>query len=209
MRIVEKNGEVHKAPKQVKLFKRSVPFQRMDRICTEMRKIFDEQGISAQSIMYIDKKLLGGRVKKGIKRYGKMMLSYIEREETGPAPVEEGAYRLQIRRLSRGRDALLAMEAGRLPPPPAKKIEQFLRAQLRHGLYISGPLNLPDAGYALVGQMLALLGLLHSVSETSSLKVANTAFEVFMMPLLETMEHAWPILDAIDKRYAKALRAEL
>ena len=101
------------------------------------------------------------------------------------------------------------MAAGRLPPPPAKKIDRFLRAQMRHVLYIGGPLNLPDAGYALVGEMLALLGLLHAVSGTSSLKTANTAFEVFMMPLLETMEHAWPILDAIDAKYADELRAEV
>src|SRR5262245_56161631 len=101
------------------------------------------------------------------------------------------------------------MRHGRLPSAPIKKVELFLRAQLRHVLYVGGPLNLPDAGYALVGQMLAVLGLLHAVSETGSLKVANTAFEVFMMPLLETMEHSWPILDAIDKTYANAIRAEL
>lgn len=209
MRIVEKNGEVHKAPKQVRLFKRSVPFQRMDRICLEMRAMFEADGLNAETILAIDKKLLGGRVKKSIKGYGKKMLAYLEREASGPAPVEEGAYRMQIRRLVRGLDALYAMRDGRLPPPPSKKVEPFLRAQLRHVLYVGGPLNLPDSGYALVGQMLALLGLLHAVSETGSLKVANTAFEVFMMPLLETMEHAWPILDAIDKTYANALRAEL
>jgi Fe-S-cluster containining protein len=209
LRIAQNRGEVHKAPKMVRLFKRSVPFARMDRLCMQMRALFDERGVSAETIMHIDKKLLGGRVKKGIRRYGKLMLAYMEKEESGPAPVEEGAYRLQIRKLARGRDAIHAMRDGRLPPPPHPKVASFLLAQVRHMLYIGGPLNLPDAGYALVGQMLALLGLLHAVSETSSLKVANTAFEVFMMPLLETMEHAWPILDAIDKSYAKALRAEV
>jgi hypothetical protein len=209
MRIALNRGEVHKAPKTVRLFKRSVPFQRMDRLCQKIRAMLEEGGVNAETILDIDKKLLGGRVKKGIRRYGRLVLAYIEKEESGPAPVEEGAYRLQIRKLARGREALYAMRDGRLPPRPNPKIAAFVLAQLRHALYIGGPLNLPDAGYALVGQMLALLGLLHAVSETSSLKVANTAFEVFMMPLLETMEHAWPILDALDQRYANALRAEV
>ena len=91
--------------------------------------------------------------------------------------------------------------------PP--RVESFLRAQIGHVLYISGPLNFPDAGIGLVGIMLGLLSAMFAIGESGTLKTANTAFEVFMMPLLETMEHAWPILDAIDERYAGRLRTEL
>lgn len=209
MRIVETRGEVHKAPKEVRLFKRTVPFARMDNIAQQMRKIFEEHGVNAESVMMIDKKLLGGRVKKGIRRYGKMILKYIEKEISGPAPVEEGAYRMQIKRVPRGMKALKLMAEGKMPPPIDAHVEKFLRAQLSHSLYISGPLNLPDAGYAMVGQMLALLGLLHAMTGVRDLKIANAGYEVFMMPLLETMEHAWPILDAIDKPYTDKLRVEV
>jgi Fe-S-cluster containining protein len=209
MGIVGNNGEYHKAPKNVKLFGRTVPFERMDRIAQQMRAIFEKQGVTADAIMTIDKKLLSGRVKKSIKGYGRAMLSYIEREQTGPAPVEEGAYAFQIARLAEGRNALIAMKDGKLPPAPGLKINAFLRAQVNHMLYIGGSLNLPDSGHAFVGQMLALLAMLHSLSKTNHLKTANTAYEVFMMPLLETMEHAWPILDAVDKKYAEKLREEL
>lgn len=209
MGIVEVKGEVHQAPKKVKLFGRSVSFERFDSIPQGMRKIFADHGINADSIMMIDKKFLGGRVKKSMKGYGRAMLAYIKRERSGPAPVEEGAYAFQIDRLKLGKKALMAMKDGKLPPPPGLKINTFLRAQMNHSLYIGGALNLPDAGYALVGQMLALLALLHSLKGSNLLKTANTAFEVFMMPLLETMEHSWPILDAVNLKYAEKLREEL
>jgi Fe-S-cluster containining protein len=208
MRVLEK-GEYHAAPKKVRYFKRSVAFDKMDQALVRARAIFDEEGLNARAIMKIDRELLGGRVKKAQKKYGRLMLEYLEKEATGPAPVEEGAYRMQIKRVRRGREALHAMSLGRMPQDPSAKVEAFLRAQISHVLYIAGPLNLPDAGYAFVGLMLGMLAVLHAVSETGSLKTANTAFEVFMMPLLETMEHSWPILDAIDKPYATALRKEL
>lgn len=201
--------EVHKAPKTVNFFRRSVPFERYDKVCTGIRKAFDDLGLSAASIAVVDDKYLGGRVKKSRRKYGAQMLEYLEREASGPAPVEEGAYRNQLKRLRRGLVALQAMKAGSKAPALPPRIEAFLRRQLGHVLYIGGALNLPDSGYTLVGLLLALEAAMHAVGESGTLKTANLAFEVFMGPLLETTEHAWPILDTVDKSYADTLREEL
>jgi len=48
-----------------------------------------------------------------------------------------------------------------------------------------------------------------AIGEKGTLSTANRAFMVFTSPVLETTTHAWPILDAIDQRYAQRLRKEL
>lgn len=207
-RIVAK-GEVHKAPEKIKWFGRKVAWKRLDAASKGILAAFDADGLSAETILAVDKQYLDGRVKKGMRRYATHVLKYLDREAAGPAPVEEGSYRIMVKRLTRGREAFEALKAGQLPGPVPKKVEQFLRSQIGHALYIGGPLNLPDAGYGLVGLMLALLGALHAIGPRGTLKIGNTAFEVFMMPLLETMEHSWPILDALDRELADELREEL
>jgi hypothetical protein len=89
------------------------------------------------------------------------------------------------------------------------RVDRLLSRQIAHVMYLAGPLNLPDAGYALTGFLLALEAVLFAVGESGGLKTANTEFEVFMGPLFETTEHSWPILDALDSRYSERLRAEL
>lgn len=208
MRVLAK-GEVHRAPKRVRMFGRSYAWTTMDRLCQLARTAFETHGLNAETILAFDREHLAGRVRRAQRKYGRHMLAYVEKERSGPAPVTEGAYNLQLRRLRRGHAAMEAMKAGERPEPVPARVEAFLRAQINHVLYIGGPLNLPDAGYGLVGIMLGLLGALHAIGPRGTLKTANVAFEVFMMPLLETMEHAWPILDAVDAPYAKRLRAEL
>jgi Fe-S-cluster containining protein len=207
-RVIAK-GESHKAPREVKWFKRTIPFERFDRVLKSVRRVLLEHGVSAETIAYIDEKHLGSRVKRGQRRFGKLMIDYIEREASGPAPVEEGAYGETVRRARNGRLALEQMRAGKSPPMVRKKVERFLARQVGHVMYLCGPLNLPDAGFGLVGIMLGLMTALHSVGEKGGLPQANMAFEVFMGPYLETMEHSWPMLDAIDRRYAERLRKEL
>lgn len=208
LRIVAK-GEVHKAPKEVKFFRRTIPFARLDRICQDMRAAFDEDGVNAETVRRLDAKYLGGRARKGRRRYAKLMLDYIAKEASGPAPVEEGAYGQLLRRLGRGTAALWAMREGRNPPQLRPRVERFVAAQIGHAMYLLGPINLPDAGYALTGFLLALEAAMFAIGETGGLKTANVAFEVFMGPLLETTEHSWPILDALDAPYAARLREEI
>lgn len=202
-------SDFHKAPKTVKLFRRRVPIQKLDRICQDVRTTFDRAGIHIDTIFDLDARHLGGRVRASQGRYGKHVLGYLEKEASGPAPVEEGAYRNQVARLARGRDALRAMKEGRRPPRVSPRVEAFLKKQIGHVMYLLGPLNLPDAGYGLVGMMLGLTSALFAIGPRGTLKTANAAFEVFMGPLLETMEHSWPILDAIDAEYADRLRTEV
>jgi Fe-S-cluster containining protein len=201
--------EAHKAPRDVRWFRRMAPFERFDRVCRTVRGMFRDLGLSGATIDLVDERFLGGRVKRNRRAFGHLMLEYLVKEASGPAPVEEGAYGNQISRLRRGKDALAAMKRGKAPPRVPARVARFLQAQIDHLLYLAAPLNLPDAGYALVGEMFALEGVLHAVGENGTLKTANTAFEVFMGPLVETTEHAWPILDAIDKPYADRLREEL
>lgn len=206
---VYKSLELHKAPARVEMFGAEVSFATYDRISGELEALFASEGLNAASIRTFDRKYLGGRVKKARARWGVRVLRYVVEEKTGGVPVEAGAYADSLLRVKRWREALLAMASG-LPPPAVKRaVELFFRRQLGHLLYMCGPLNAPDAGYGFVALLLGLEAAMHAIGSKDDLAQANHAFDVFSAPLVETLEHFWPVLEAIDARYAQKVKEEM
>ena len=208
LRILETSPS-HKLGRTLRCFGRMVPFAKVDALAQGMRDTFAVHGLGPEGLAIYDRDFLGGRAAAGRREVGKGLWKYVRDEQKSEIPVDEGAYWEQVKRLDRGMEALAAMKAGRRPPKVNKPVEAFLRAQVNHVLYLLGPTNLPDAGLGFVTFTLLLEAMLHAIGPRGRQRTANTAFMVFTAPLLETTTHAWPILDALDPRYAQRLRKEL
>ena len=143
------------------------------------------------------------------KSWALQIAAYVKAEAAGTIPTGEGAYRWALMRVARANDALRALAEDRPAPNVSPEIDRFLRAQLGHVLWLGGPLHAPDAGIGLVGLMIALEASVHAVGPHGTVEEATHAFDVFTAPVLETLEHMWPVIDAIDPRYAKRVREEM
>jgi hypothetical protein len=130
-------------------------------------------------------------------------------EKEGPVPIESGAYGDLVRRLPRGKKAYEAMAAGLPAPDLRPRVAAFLTRQIGHVLYSFGTLNAPDGGYGLVALILGVEAAMHAAGKSLDLEMANLAFDAFTSPLLETLEHLWPIFEAVDPRYTKRLKKEM
>ncbi len=208
LRILETSPS-HRIGRTLEWFKREVPVSEVDAIFGAVLKLLEERPLDAETLALIDRRYAGGRVARARRAFGTSMLEYLRAEASAEIPVDEGALVEQVKKVERGRDALAAMRAGRAVPRVPARVERFLKKQLGHVLYVFGPANLPDAGFGFVSLLLLLEAVLHAVGPRGRLKTANTAFLVFTGPLLETTTHAWPVLEAIDGRYAQKLKKEL
>lgn len=212
LRLLETSG-AYKLPKKLDMFGVPVRFEQADAVRERFNEVFDELGVTAEAIDTLDRELLGGRVKKARKKYGKKLLAYLEAEIDADVPVEQGALSAYFVPVKRGKKALRAMQEGKRPRALTDVVQRFLRAQMRNVTYAGGAMTLPDAGFGYAALLLALEATLLAISpkagEAEQLKAANDAFIAFTMPVIETTAHAWPILDALDKGYAKRLREEL
>ena len=206
LRILETSA-AHKIPKQTRYLGRDRPFDEVDKIFERLYALLYEGGLRAENLSRIDRVLFRGRVSRARPRYGQRMLEYLHEEETCVVPFEHGGYGAQVKRLRRGKGAFQAMADDQAPPRVPPRVEKFLMGQMRNALYGGGPLNLPDAGFAVIALMLALEAMLHAVGPKGRLKTANTAFIVMSGPVLEMTAHAWPVLEAIDARHARQLRS--
>jgi Fe-S-cluster containining protein len=204
-----KGYELHKAPARVEMFGGEISFSSFDRISNELKELLEERGLNDEALRHFDKKYLGGRVRKSRAKYAMRVLQYVVEEKTGGVPVQGGAYAESLPRVRRWKEALLAMASSLPPPAVAPRVSAFLRRQLGHVLYLCGPLNAPDAGYGFVALLLALEASMHAVGTREDLIQANHAFDVFTAPLVETLEHLWPLLEAIDARYARKVKEEM
>jgi Fe-S-cluster containining protein len=208
LRILETSPS-HRVGRTLEWFGASTPVARVEAAFARIGALVAEGALDATSLDAIDRELLGRRVARARRRFGRELLAYLEREEAAEIPVEEGSYFAQVARVRRGVEALEAMQRGEAPPKVSAKVQAFLRRQLGHALHLFGPANLPDAGLGTVALMLALEATLHAVGPRGRLESANVAFMVFTAPLLETTTHAWPVLDAIDRAHARRLRKAL
>lgn len=200
---------VHKIPAKVDVFGETISFVAWDALSDAIRGELAPDGVTPEVVRRIDVEQLHGYVAKKRRTYAKRVLDYIEKESNGPLPVESGAYRDAVKKVKRGKKALEAMAEGLPPPRLAPEVARFFEKQLGHAFYACAPLNSPDAGYGLVALFLGVEAAMHAVGKSKDLQAANTAFDVFTSPLMETTEHMWPVLDAIDRTYAKQLRAEM
>lgn len=200
---------IHTMPQRFELFGAEIGWKTFESITAELQSILALDGVTAASLSAIDRQLLGGRVKRAAPRWGSRVAEYVRDEAEGKIPTGDGAYRIALRRVKRAPEVLRSM-AARLPPPAVTpEIQAFLRTQLGHVLWLGGPLNAPDAGFGLVALVLALTATLHATGPRGTLAEAEAAFDVFTAPLLETNDHFWPVLDAIDPRYARRTRQEM
>lgn len=208
LRLLETSGG-YKIPKKVPFFGKKATYERSERVRARFNEVFEAEGVNAASIRKLDVELMGGRVTKARKRFGKKLLAYLASETDGDVQVEQGSLSAYFRPLKRGRSALEAMAKGKDAPEAPDVVQRFLRAQMRNVLYAGGPMTMPDAGFGHAALLLALEGVLHTVGKKGTLKTANDAFIAFTVPIIETTAHAWPILDALDRAYADRLRKEL
>lgn len=206
---ISRDAMVHKAPARIRMFKKHVRFEEFDALCRDIRGVLWDHGVGLEAFRRIDKRHLGHRWSMARSRYGARLRAYITEERDGALAVGSGAYADVLARVARGERALAAMAKGKAPREASEEVQEFLRKQINNLLYLSAPLNLPDAGYGLVAVLLATEATLHATGKHGGLKVANAAFDVFTNPIVETLEHAWPILDAIDKKFARKMRKEM
>lgn len=200
---------IHRIPAKVPLFGEVLTFARFEALTDELQALLALDGVTPESLRTIDRRLLGGRVRRVAPRWALRVAKYVRDEAEGRIPTGEGAYRLALRRVRRAPEVLRAMAAREAAPSIPAACQEFLRAQLGHALWLGGPLNAPDAGYGLVALMVALTAALHAVGRRGTVADAEAAFDVFTAPLLETNEHLWPVLDAIDARFARRAREEM
>ncbi|MEM7677786.1 MAG: YkgJ family cysteine cluster protein [Myxococcota bacterium] len=208
IRVLETSPS-HRVPKKTQYLGRERSFAEVDERFDRLYAMLYEGGLTVENLDRIDRTLFRGRVGRARPRFGAGMLQYLEDEEHSRVPVEGGGYVQQIKRLTRGKEAFRAMQDGQPVPRVTSRVEKFLIGQMRNALYGCGPWNLPDAGYASIGLMLALEAMLHAIGPRGRLKTANTAFIVMSGPILEMTAHAWPVLESIDARHARRLRAEM
>jgi Fe-S-cluster containining protein len=212
LRVLSTHGagtDTHKAPQKVEVFGKDVSLKAFLSELDLIQATLAELGLGREALARIDKQHLGGRVAKSRTRFGARMLAYLIHEKDGPVPIESGGYGDQLRRIPRGRRAFLAMAEDAPLPTLQPDVAAFFRRQIGHTLYVLGPLNAPDGGYGLVALVLGLEAAIHAVGRSRDLAMANLAFDVFTSPLLETMEHLWPIFEAVDPRYVKRLKKEM
>lgn len=207
IRISETLPAIRAAP-EVERFGEEIPFRVYDGWITEVMEALGEGPLTPEALQTVDRRFLDRRAHRARRAFGRNVSRYLDRERRGALPVESGAYASLVAKLPRAQDALDAMAAGEPPPTVTQRVGRFLTRQARQALYGLGPLQLPDAGYALVAFVLALEAVLHAVGPRGRLPTANRAFAVFTAPLLETTHHAWPILEALDRDWAEHLKAE-
>ena len=206
-RLVESHDSL-KVPKTMDFFGREKTWEQVLKIYDRVSNDLEEYGVTPESLAEVDRKYLRGKLGKSRSRFGEYLLNYLQEEGSGPVPVEEGSLRDHFQMLSKSKAPLEAMRDGLEPPQPSAKVADFLARQTQLVLHGMGPLNIPDAGIGLVSLMLALEACLHVTGARGQLRRANLAFMLYTSPLLEVTSHAWPILDAVDARYAKGLRAQ-
>ena len=206
---VARREPVHAAPAKLDWFGTRIGFRDFDDRCRGITQILEPLGATPAAIRKIDRAYLDGRVAKVRRTYGKAVGEYTRGEIEGELTVGSGAYHDQLERLVLGQAAIVAMARGERPPELAPEIAGFFARQIQHVLYLCGPLNAPDAGYGTVALFLAVEAAMHAVGPGGTIDEANVALDVFTIPLLETLEHMWPILNAIDPDYASSLRKEM
>lgn len=198
-----------RAASEVEWFGEIVPFRAYDRTIEDVLEALGEGPLQPETLAEIDARHLGGRARRARRAFGRNVQRYVQRETEGLLPVESGGYASVLERVAKADSALEAMARGERPPRVGTRVGCFLTRQARQALYGLGPLQLPDAGYGLTGFVLALEAILHAVGPRGRLATANRAFIAFTAPLLETTHHAWPILDALDRRWAAQLKKEI
>ncbi|MBK6688128.1 MAG: YkgJ family cysteine cluster protein [Deltaproteobacteria bacterium] len=195
--------------REILYFQKVVRYSELDPIFRGIAQVLNEDGPTPEVLSHLDRRYFGGRLARARVPYAKRLLRYLADEVDHEIPVEEGGYRAQVVRVPRALDALRALARGKRRPLLRPKVRRFLARQLDNVLYLHGPSHWPDAGFGLLGLFLGLEAALLAIGEKGTLSTANRAFMVFTSPVLETTTHAWPILDAIDQRYAQRLRKEL
>lgn len=196
------------APRNVEVFGEQWSFERWDAFSRELAERFEAEGFRPEVFAEVDRRALGGRLRRSRTRYGRRLLAYLAAERDGAIPVEAGGLAPLVDGLRGGRAALEAMAEGRAPPIPGPKTSRFLSRQLGQAIYAQGPLQLRDAGYGLTGLLLGVEACLHVVGARGRTATANAAFAVFSGPVVETTHHAWPILEAIDPAWTRRQRQE-
>jgi Fe-S-cluster containining protein len=200
LRVLQ-DEDVHRVPARLDLFGDRVPFSAYERLSDQLLAAVQD-GPTAEALARVDRAVLGGRARRVRRRFGRTLLAHAR-------GAGAGGYGALLKRVPRAWKALEAMAAG-LPPPRLRVgSARLLGAQLRHVLYLCGPLHAPDAGVGLVALVLMTEATMHAVGPRGDPARTNRSFDVFTNPLLETLEHQWPILDAIDPRFAKRLRQEM
>jgi Fe-S-cluster containining protein len=200
---------IHSAPAQAVYFGATLSFAKIDALFGEIRAFLTEEGVTQASLRTLDRMYLGGRAARRRKAFGAKVLSYVREESEGDGYMTSGAYADLVSRTKRGKRALQLMAEGQPAPEVRPEVSRFLAHQIGVVLHRLGPLHVPDAGIGLTGIILATEAALHAVGRRGTPADANIAFEVFTHPLIETTSHAWPILDAIDRRWAKRVRKEM
>jgi len=200
---------LHRIPSRFEMFGAELSFRTFEAITDDIQAELALLGVTAAALRSIDKKHLGGRITRRKKSWALEIAAYVKAEAAGTIPTGEGAYRWALQRVVRANDALRSLAEDRAAPAVKPEVDRFLRAQLAHVLWLGGPLHAPDAGIGLVGLMIALEASVHAVGPQGTVEEATHAFDVFTSPVLETLEHMWPVLDAIDPRYAKRVREEM
>lgn len=203
---------LHKIPARFQVFGVELAFTRYEAMCDELQAILALEGLTTAALRRVDRALLGGRVGRRRRRWATSIAEYVAREAAGELPIGDGAYRLALRRVPNAAECLRAIAEGEAAPSVSPEVDAYLRGQLGHVLWVGGPLHAPDAGLGLVAVMIALEAAMHvaaSVPAREALRAATRAFDVFSAPALETLEHAWPVLEAIDPRYVARLREEM
>ncbi len=208
LRILQTSG-TYQLPKQMHVFGDYVAYSETETLRTRVNQVFEADGINHESIRALDREIMEGRVKAARRDYGKSMLAYIKKESDSEFEVVQGGITSYFKPIKRGLSALEAMKQGKKAPKPSKKVQNFLKAQMRHVLYAGGPMTFPDVGLGYVALLLALEATLHTVGARGGLKTANDAFIAFTMPIIENTAHAWPILDVLDADFAQRLREDL
>lgn len=194
---------------EILYFQEVVSFAELEATFRQIVAVLAKEGPTPKALEQIDRQFLGGRLGRTRVPYAQRLLRYLKAEANPEIPVEEGGYGAQLARLPKALPALAALAKGRRRPLVGARVRRFLARQLDNVLYLYGPAHWPDAGFGLLGLFLGLEAALLAIGPRGTLSTASRAFMVFTSPVLETTTHAWPILDAIDRRYAQRLRKEL
>ncbi|MFO0723795.1 MAG: YkgJ family cysteine cluster protein [Myxococcota bacterium] len=196
-----------RAPQKLDLFGKTSTFSAYEAVANELLSELSLRGLSA--LPALDQQLLEGRVAGSRRRYGAGILRYVQAEAKAAQLREGASFAASLARVKRGRAALEAMRSGRKPAPVPPRVEAFLLRQLANAIYLGAPLHAPDAGVGLVLLGLGLEAATHAIGPRGTVEAANHAIDVFTLPLIETEEHLWPFLEAVDRAYALRLKRDL
>lgn len=206
MKALSKSHDALKVGKAIRWFGEEVPSEQVLGILEDLATEF-EGGLTQARLRSVDRRFLRSRGQRKKAAFVDRVLQYAKEEQEAELPVEVGGLLKHWGRfgLGRVRSGFRRLGGDEAVQATASQ-SSFLGRQLRLTVQSLGPLHFPDAGLGTVSLLLSLEACLLSLRPKDGTNGAQKAYIAFTAPILENTSHAWPMLEALDLRGARALQ---